>query len=239
MRPLEKTRFFDYSRVDWRFVARIMDENSRRLGRSRKGESDTSTSKEKLPLLLIGDALKRRVMENEERVYQYIFETGVRFSPSKGNDVEKLLFSIADMTNEGLLPAGRFRTWPIRAHQPSVYGDQPVSGPEDKVPSQDLKTAITSFCETVWQRWSELDSNPVPLAAWAEWELNGGTLHPFYDGCGRISRSFGAMLLIRGSVLPPLYDEDRPYFNHGNQGIDVFVSYMVHSIQKCREWINC
>lgn len=238
MSPSEKNEFFDYSRVDWRFVARIMEENSRRLSRSRKGESDTGTSKEKLPLLLMGDTLKRRVKENEERVCQYIFETGGRFSPKNGRQVEEILFSIADMTNDGLLPAGRLRTWPIRAFQPSVHGDQPISGPEEKVAPQNLEAAITSFCETVWQRWTELSSDPAPLAAWAEWELNGGALHPFYDGCGRISRSFGAMLLIRGSILLPLYDETRLYFEHGNRGLDAFVFYMARRIHKCSEWIG-
>jgi hypothetical protein len=82
-----------------------------------------------------------------------------------------------------------------------------------------------------------LAEDPVPLAAWAEWELGGGALHPFYDGCGRISRSFAAMLLIRASSLLPLFDDRRSYFDHGNRGRTAFASYMRDCIERCAQWL--
>ena len=71
----------------------------------------------------------------------------------------------------------------------------------------------------------------MPLASWSEWELNGGSLHPFYDGCGRISRSFGALLLMRASWLPPVYDNAASYFERGSRGD--FCEYMRERIRAC------
>ena len=77
------------------------------------------------------------------------------------------------------------------------------------MPPEQIPDAIVKFAETVHVRWGELSKDPVPLAAWAEWELIGGPLHPFYDGCGRISRAFSALLLHRGGSLPPLYEDSK------------------------------
>src|SRR4051812_878053 len=64
---------FNYDSVDEEFLSVIMTENSRRLSRTHRGVSDTSTSRMKRPLLLSGDALAGRAGENEVRVHQSIF----------------------------------------------------------------------------------------------------------------------------------------------------------------------
>ena len=50
-------------------ISQILDENSIRLSRTRKGVSDTSASELKRPLLLTGDALKQRSAENETNAH--------------------------------------------------------------------------------------------------------------------------------------------------------------------------
>lgn len=231
---------FDYNSVDWRFVSRIMKENTLRLSRSRQGKSDTGSSNGKEPLLLEGEALKEKVIQNEDTVHRYIYSAINKANPQSSEDVKQILFAIADMTNEGLLPKGRFRTWEIHANQQSVTGEETVSGPEAKMDPGELPEAVTKFCSTISVRWNELYEDPVPLAAWAEWQLNGGPLHPFYDGCGRISRAFAAFLLVAGGHLLPLYDNSRSYFTHGNKGIETFTVYVRHSIDRCAKWIyNC
>jgi hypothetical protein len=231
---------FDYNRVDWRFVSRILDENSLRLSRTRKGISNTETSADKLPLRLTGDALRAKSAENERRVHRSLFETRQDRAPQGGDEVQTLLFQLADTTNEGLLPAGRFRIWEIGSNQSELpAGEAPITAAQAKVTAQALPTAVASFCETVYLRWEELESgDPVPLASWAEWELNGGSLHPFYDGCGRISRSFGAMLLLRGSTLLPLYDTMDAYFESGNRGHEAFCQYVRARIRDCARWLT-
>src|SRR5262245_6257095 len=104
---------FNYGQVDLRFVARILNENSLRLSRTRKGVSDTQTSARKAPLRVVGDDLKTRSAENEQRVHRFIFVTRTDPPPGSIEDVKTFLLEIADLTNEGLLPNGRFRTWPI------------------------------------------------------------------------------------------------------------------------------
>jgi 8-oxo-dGTP diphosphatase len=110
----------------------------------------------------------------------------------------------------------------------------PIAG---KLPPEELERDVNEFCRVICNRWSELAADPVPLAAWAEWELNGGSLHPFYDGCGRIARTFSALLLLQASSDLPLYDNLASYFQHGAQGIDNFISYMRDSITRGREWL--
>ncbi len=231
------TAHFDYDTVDWRLVSRILDENSRRLSRTRAGRSDTGSSALKQPLLLSGDALRARAAHNELKMHEFVWSTRRAGPPDNVDAVRSLLFEIADLTNDGLLPAGRLRTWPIGAHQASASGGVAVSGPEAKVAPDDIPEAVDAFCAIVHARWPELSVDPVPLASWAEWQLNGGPLHPFYDGCGRIARSFGAARLIRGSTLLPLYDSPSAYFRHGNGGNESFAVYVRARIDDCAAWL--
>lgn len=228
----------DYRSVDWQFVSRILNENTLRLSRTRQGKSDTSSSKKKKPLLLFGKALQEKVIYNEKRVHQYIYRVDSITIPKSSEGVKQILFTIADMTNEGLLPKGRFRIWEIHANQQSLISGAIVSGPEAKLRPEELPQAIDDFCSEVFCRWDELYRDPVPLAAWAEWQLNGGILHPFYDGCGRISRAFSAFLLIVGGHLLPLYNNSQSYFAHGNKGIETFTVYVRQSIDQCAKWIK-
>src|SRR5579864_826678 len=226
---------FDYDCHDWTFIGRILNENSLRLSRTRQGKSDIGTSGKKLPLLLSGAALRARSAWNEEQVQQFLFSTRQAPKPENPEQVQQLLCTIADLTNDRLLPAGKLRDWPIAAEQVTASGE-PVSGPEPKVPPEELPSELARFTLAVFERWDELQTDPVPLAAWAEWELNGGRLHPFYDGCGRIARSFAALLLLRGSWLLPLYDSPVQYFAHGNRGVSVFAGYMRDRICDCASW---
>jgi len=228
---------FDYDFVDWTFVSRILEENSRRLSRTHHGRPDTGTSASKLPLLLSGEALKEKTIANERTVHQYIFENR-NAQIESATHVRDLLFRIADTVNEGLLPSGRFRTWPILANQRSLDGRTQVSGPQDKVPPEEIPAAVDQFCEAVWRRLEELAQDPFALAAWAEWELNGGLLHPFYDGCGRISRSFAAALLVRAGRLLPLFADWDTYFSAGNRGTTAFLEYYRLRIGACRHWLD-
>ena len=228
---------FDYDRHGWTLIASIMNENSLCLSRTRHGSSDTGTSEKKRPLLLSGEALKKRSAENETSVQQFLFANRKGPKPQDAEQVLQWLWQIADMTNDGLLPAGKLRDWSIAAGQFSATGDS-VSGPEAKVPPEDLPRELATFSDIVFRRWDELADDPVPLAAWAEWELNGGRLHPFYDGCGRIARSFAAMLLLRGAWLLPLHESATDYFAHGNSGPAAFAGYMRERIASCARWLE-
>jgi hypothetical protein len=211
----------DYGARGLEFVSRILNENSLRLSRTRKGVSDTSTSEKKLPLRLSGEALRQRSAQNERETHRLLMQLREKSPPGTAAVVRDWLFAIADQTNDSLLPAGRFREWPI----------------ENKLLPEAVPGALDEFCATVHARWSELETDPVPLAAWAEWQLNGGLIHPFYDGCGRISRSFAALVLIRGSCLLPLFDDLASYFEHGKAGDAAFCAYYRERIKACADWL--
>lgn len=222
---------FNYDDVKWQFVARILKENSTRLSRTRGGESSTATSPEKQPLLLQGEALRRRAAANERRVQRFLFRSRHDPAPPDGKAVLDLLWQIADLTNDGLLPSTeKLRTWPSHP--------EPPAPPGNRVEPASLAAALEQFAGEVHRRWPELAVDPVPLASWAEWELNGGSLHPFYDGCGRISRAFGAMLLLRASWMLPLYQDQALYFAHGHRGPKGFADYVRRRITACTRWVG-
>jgi hypothetical protein len=223
---------FDYDQAGWQVVARILDENSTRLSRTRGGVSDTTTSSKKQPLLLQGEALRRRSAENERRVQHFLFESRHETAPRDGAALLELIWHVAELTNEELLPSPRMlRAWPSERLPPGPPGSR--TNPAE------LPEALKQFADEVQRRWPELAQDPVPLASWAEWELNGGSLHPFYDGCGRIARSFGALLLLRGSWLLPLYEDQETYFAQGHQGPAVFADYVRQRIAVCARWTTC
>ncbi len=222
---------FDYDAAGWEVAARILDENSARLSRTRGGVADAGVSPRKRPPPLAGAALALRVAENERRVQRFLFRACRLPPPPDGREVLRLLWAVAGLTNAGLVPPGRrLRDWPSRP--------EPPAPPGERTRPADLPAALGRFAGEVHRRWPELAGDPVPLASWAEWELNGGSLHPFYDGCGRASRSFGALLLLRASWLLPLYDDRDSYFAHGHRGPAAFAAYVAGRVRACGRWLG-
>jgi hypothetical protein len=228
----------DYQLAGRSLVCRIMTENNRRLSRTHHGHSEVGASAEKLPLLLAGSALRDQAERNGLEVCRLVHAQSSAALVRSEVDIRKLLLELADRTNQGLLPAGRYRTWHIGANQPSITGGPAVSGPEPRIPPEKIQEALNDLCHKLWQDWSDLVRDPVPVAAWAEWQVGGGPLHPFYDGCGRISRAFASALLVRGGHLLPLFDESERYFSAGNRGMESFLTYYKSRVTACHEWIG-
>lgn len=229
---------FDYDKVDARFVLRIVNRNDRSLSRTQTGVSDTSASRSKRKLLLEGQELREQVLENQWRVCQMIFDSRTDPPPRSLKEVEELLFAVADLTNDRLLPNGRLRSWEIPYRHESIEDDGFRPSPHRPIPPNKVLSAVREFATTILTRWAELKIDPVPLAAWAEWHLNVGPLHPFYDGCGRISRSFSSLLLLRGSSLLPLFEDRNTYFAKAIQGTEVFMPHFQSCVESCRDWLS-
>ncbi len=199
-------------------IERILDENNIRLGAARVGVSRKGKTPGKQSLRL-GENKLKRCAENDATARQYASLR--RDSPARLVDVRKLLFNLADITNDRLARSGRLRTYLVPG----------------KVPPAELERAVDGFCQVILDRWGELAADPVPLAAWAQWELDGGSLHPFARGGDRIARAFSAMLLLQGGSDLPLYDNPDSYRKHGARGIDAFVAYVRKSIERGRKWL--
>lgn len=228
----------DYDDRDCQLISRILQENSRRLSRTTSGFSNTQTHSRKLPLRFTGESLKEKARENEHAVGKWIYATRNDPPPHSRSDVLTLIWKVCDGINAELLPTKeRLRCWPIGTYQKSLDGSNPSGRTEPKLDPDRLPEAMDRYADVLLERWSELSTEPVPLAAWAEWQLNGGPLHPFYDGCGRISRAYSAMLLVRGRTLLPIYDSLNNYFDHGHQGETAFADYMREGIRRCENWL--
>jgi len=151
----------NYDEIGYSFIAKVLDENSRRLSRTRGGASDTTVSIEKRPLLLHGEELRLRSAENERVAQQFVFRSRWLPTPRNGKDVLSVLWQIEAITNGGLLPtSSRLRTW--RATRGSAENPILLVDPEQ------LPAAIDRFSDVIQNRWGELQSDPVPLASWAE-----------------------------------------------------------------------
>ena len=199
------------------------------LSRTHKGVSDTSSSAHKPRPLLEGEALRQRCRANAEALARFLWEQRRFFVPGGAAEVLELLLQIADHVNAGLHADPRaLRSWPLPADQ----GRPEEARDAWKVAPGDVAAALQTFAAEVWRRWPELYGDPVPLAAWAEWQLNGGLLHPFADGCGRISRAFGVFLLMGASWPTPLYEGAESYYEHGHRGPAAFADYVRAAIAR-------
>lgn len=225
----------DYATCGLKLVSSILDTNSQRLSRTRAGVSDTSTSAAKESLNVTGNELAEQSRNNEAQVHALIFTRRDSFTPQNPRDVLGLLLEIADATNENLLPSNRWRRWDIPAHGEGSDEFSQSKLLSTTIPFAKVEAALEEFSRVVFEHWSTLATDPVPLASWAEWQLNAGPLHPFYDGCGRISRLFSAALFLRASWLLPMYDCRETYFQHANRGTARFCDYVRKRITACRE----
>lgn len=228
----------DYTTGGLDLVSSILDANSQRLSRTRGGVSDTSTSAEKERLTVSGNELAEQSRKNEARVHALLFERRDSFNPQGPADVLQLLLEIADGTNDNLLPSNRWRRWDVPSHGEGRDEFSQRALLSAAIPFTSVEAALEEFVQVVFEHWSTLEADPVPLASWAEWQLNAGPLHPFYDGCGRISRLFSAALFLRASWLLPMYDSRETYFERANRGTASFAGYVRERITACQSYLS-
>src|SRR5215469_9295683 len=102
-----------YSAANFEQVSSLLAQNNVRLSRTAKGVSDTSSSPSKRPLRLSGAALAQRVAQNERLAHRFAFESAIGPDPRDAGAVLERILTLADLTNDGLLPegVGQLRTW--------------------------------------------------------------------------------------------------------------------------------
>ena len=226
---------YDYDKGGREILSTILDMNSNRLSRTRKGISNIGSSVSKRPLLLSGHDLRQRCRANELEVHKFLWQSRHDEPPDTGEGFRALLYKIADMVNDGLLPAGRLRTWDFPSKDQTTVRARALP---PRVQASDIEPQIDKLCDQINSRREELTRNPIPVAALIEWEINAGSLHPFYDACGRISRLFSACMLIQHSCLLPLYDDAETYYENANLGLHGFSEYVVSRIAACHHWVS-
>ena len=80
------------------------------------------------------------------------------------------------------------------------------------------------------------EDDKLELIAHIEWELGVGPLHPFYDGCGRISRYFSALISLWTDTPLVRHQSRDEYFQHARGGEQAFAKYFLSCERKRLEW---
>ncbi len=184
-------------RVQW---TRLAANSVNAVSRTAKGVSDTSLAVDKPELSLgSGDELRMRAATNLDRALKMVWETRTtKFFSTV--EIKAHINLLAATINDGLVAADRpqFRTWRVR-----------YPGP---VAPEEIAEAYDKFC--LWLGRSlprPMQISAAPVAAHAEQRLNRG-IHPFADGCGRVSRVLGAWILLRTDHFPAFFPDSPTYY---------------------------
>jgi hypothetical protein len=184
------------------------------LSRTSTGTVNTNVSIRKKRPLLEGEKLIEQVKRNRDLIARFIEWKGVLNDPSE-DECFYALITLANMTGFRLLPEGLLRVWKF----PVAVNERPVA-PEHVA---DELAKLGASIPLIGTRAG--DEEKLSSIAGVEWELGIGPLHPFYDGCGRISRYYSA-LLSKWFKTPVVQHTSREnYYSAGREGKERFVYY--------------
>ncbi len=172
--------------------------NLHATSRTAKGISDTSSSEEKPKLKTEGTELKDRATENFERTIRFVWQE--RYRPFQApQELRKFIEQVAAQISDGLLQEGQglFRTHDTKFAHQSRKGD--------------IEREFQAFIEKLFDEMHREHVDAVPLAAWAEQEIDSH-VHPFTDGCGRASKAISAWILGRYHMPLPQWESRDAYY---------------------------
>lgn len=185
---------------------------------AQSGTGDTSASTLKIPLRLTGAALKDSVIKNRIASVEYILGCPPNVLSST-HDFFTSTLTLASLTSKNMLPEGLFRSWRLPAGR--QFG--PACDSIEVLPSN-IWLSLEEICkESVEQLFKGRDA--IEVAAIIEWHIGVGPLHPFYDACGRISRSVSALVLQLNGLSIKHHQSRKDYFEAGASGIEKFTHY--------------
>ena len=135
---------------------------------------------------------------------------------SDSAEIKQFFDKLLGITHAGIFQAGsiKLRTWN------TTY---------TKYDFSDLPEALTSFYEEYFLRMNkpviELENY-----SWASRSFDT-ELHPYSDGCGRLSRLHGSFFLIRANLPLPRFDSRASYYCAIGRSFNEFFEYVRHSSQ--------
>ncbi|HEY0010503.1 MAG TPA: hypothetical protein VGB97_01150 [Candidatus Paceibacterota bacterium] len=170
------------------------------LSRTANGVNDPSLSHDKPGLSIeSGPALRAQAAANIRRAVDFAWHS--RDSVRGARELCAFIETLAAQLNEGLVPADRplLRTWHTK-----------YSGP---VAPEDVPAAFGAFCvkhaTSLVHDWSIAEA--IFMAAEIERDFNYH-VHPLADGCGRVSRILGALVLLRVGSRPARFEDRTEYY---------------------------
>lgn len=185
------------------------------------GKIDTAASKQKQAPPLSAQELDATVRRNRDLVARFIWAR--RKTPAETpSEFVAALIALATLTNLEILSGPLYRQWEY------VSLCDLSSESERSVPVEAIANGIAVLGEK-FQKMPLDSPQAIRVAAIAsiEWDIGLGPLHPFYDGCGRVSRYFSALLglWLRAPVARHQLRND--YMRSATEGRSAFVRYYV------------
>lgn len=196
-----------------------MEELDRVLSRTVKtGIALTGVHSTKRPSRFDGVSLQQVIARNRRRAASFI-EWRSELRPTVGAEMTAALLGLAWLANFEITAGDLYRAWPYVTPGELANGVLPEVAPEDIAPGLlqigEECVAITGF-DTVAK---------LRAIARVEWEIGVGPLHPFYDGCGRVSRYFSTLLCFWNDLQPPRHSSRDTYMAAATEGLESFMNY--------------
>lgn len=182
------------------------------------GRADRAASPLKQDALVAGPALRARVAANRRLVARFLLWRR-RAWPQDALEHFGAVCTVAHLAGLGLLPEGLFRRWP---YDVSRHGGRAARRP---IAARAVPPALLALMARVARARSWGPAARLALVAQVEWELGIGPLHPFYDGCGRVSRYVATLLSLWLDVPLATHASREGYFRAARAGRAHFVAY--------------
>ena len=181
------------------------------------GQAHTSVSEKKCGLLLRGGELKKQMERNRRLVAAFIAWRS-RWFPETIHEHHIALCTMAQLVGFRLLPRGLFREWSYD----NSYGVKWVTAPVEPAGIQGGLEGLAM--QVLAGQCGEMEERVATIAG-IEWEMVVGPLHPFYDGCGRISRAYSRLVADWYKVRAAVHTSREAYFEAARGGREAFRKY--------------
>lgn len=182
------------------------------------GKVSQATSLTKRAPLVTGDALMQLVETNRKEVARQI-EWRATTGPCSTENVISAIVGIAQIALVGIVPRSIFREWSYDPKQYSIRNEEPLCPPEL------IWSGLVQLGDRAFQVVRNGGQSSAECIPEIEWDLVAGPLHPFYDGCGRVSRYFSTLLYLWTERSPKVHLARDEYFHALRRGKVEFGSY--------------
>ena len=174
----------------------------------------------KRPALLSGDDLLTVIDRNRSLSAEFISWQAAH-RPTDRDGITAAVIALAWLVNLGITDGGLYRAWPYDV--PLVEGSAPLSGISPTQIAGGLDR-LTAECLDLSNRSMVEIARQISRV---EWEIGVGPLHPFYDGCGRVSRYFSTLLCLWHNVPMPIHTSREEYMRAATSGEMTFADYWI------------
>lgn len=206
-------------------LQRFLEENDLELSRTAKsGTADNSISSLKRPALVTGRELVEAVARNRLTVARFILAQSP-YRPTSPLEPTGALLALAFLTNDGIAPNGLFRLW--------NYEPQVRASSAERVEPKDIPENLGGIGSRLFEALRiSSEREKLAIVGEIEWDIGIGPLHPFYDGCGRISRYFSALSSLWLDVPMVHHTSRKEYMERASEGRREFIDYYLRQQQR-------